>query len=304
MIPKDRSNIETELQNNSTRNLHQKNIKECLDLIVNEDQRVLSAVQTAKSAITAFLEKAVPQFEKGGRVFYIGAGTSGRLGVLDASEIPPTFQMPADRFIGIIAGGDNSLRKSSEGKEDELEGSQVVLKENNLNENDILIGIAAGGTTPYVLGAFEFAKKVSSKMLTCYLVCTDIQKPKAVDHLIYLSTGPEVVTGSTRMKAGTATKMVLNMISTTIMIQTGRVYDNLMVDLKASNEKLIDRAIRIIINLTKLNREDAFKLLKNADYQTKPAIVMFFKKVELKEALELLKKNNSRLTFINQEKIK
>lgn len=298
MIPKDRSNIETELQNNNSRNLHQKNIQECLDLISNEDQRVISAIQIAKPKIQDFLEKAVPLFEKGGRVFYIGAGTSGRLGVLDASEIPPTYQMPPGRFIGIIAGGDTALRKSSEGKEDDPNGSHEILKDNKLNENDIIIGIAAGGTTPYVLGSFDYAKKLNKNILTCYLVCTNIKQPNTVDHLIYLSTGPEIVTGSTRMKAGTATKMVLNMISTTIMIQTGRVYDNLMVDLKASNEKLIDRAIRIIVNLTKLSRNDAFELLKNADYQTKPAIVMHLKKVSYQEAMLLLEKNKGRLNFL------
>jgi N-acetylmuramic acid 6-phosphate etherase len=303
MIPKDRSKIETELQNASSRNLHQKNIKECLDLISNEDQRVFTALQLAKPKIEAFLEKAVPLFERGGRVFYMGAGTSGRLGVLDASEIPPTFQIPPDRFIGIIAGGDGALRKSSEGKEDEKDGGKSALLEYKIRENDILIGIAAGGTTPYVLGAFEIAKKINPHILTAYIVCTDIPKPEAVDHLIYLSTGPEVVTGSTRMKAGTATKLALNMISTTIMIQTGRVYDNLMVDLRASNEKLVDRAIRIIINLTKLGREEAFALLQKAEFQTKPAIVMFFKKVDLKEALSLIEKNKGRLNFINNEKL-
>ena len=303
MIPKDRSKIETELQNESSRNLHQKNIKECLDLISNEDQRVFTALQLAKPKIEAFLEKAVPLFEKGGRVFYMGAGTSGRLGVLDASEIPPTFQMPPDRFIGIIAGGDGALRKSSEGKEDEKDGGKSALLEYKIKENDILIGIAAGGTTPYVLGAFEIAKKINPHILTAYIVCTDIPKLEAVDHLIYLSTGPEVVTGSTRMKAGTATKLALNMISTTIMIQTGRVYDNLMVDLRASNEKLVDRAIRIIVNLTNLGRDDAFALLQKAEFQTKPAIVMFFKKVDLKEALSLIEKNNGRLNFINKEKL-
>lgn len=302
MIPKDRSKIETELQNDNSRNLHQKNIQECLDLIGNEDQRVFSAIQLAKPKIQDFLEKAVPLFEKGGRVFYIGAGTSGRLGVLDASEIPPTYQMPPGRFIGIIAGGDSALRKSSEGKEDDINGSHEILKENNLQENDILIGIAAGGTTPYVLGAFTYAKKISKKILTGYIVCTEIPKPDSVDHLIYLSTGPEIVTGSTRMKAGTATKMVLNMISTTIMIQTGRVYDNLMVDLNASNEKLIDRAIRIIVSLTDLSRQDAFELLKKAEYQTKPAIVMFFKKVSYQESLLLLEKNKGRLNFLKGEK--
>ena len=302
MLPQDRSNIETELQNSNSRNLHQKTIQECLDLISTEDQRIILAVQTAKPKIQEFLEKAMPLFEKGGRVFYIGAGTSGRLGVLDASEIPPTYQMPPERFIGIIAGGDGSLRKSSEGKEDEWHGGKDALVDNKISANDILIGIAAGGTTPFVLGAFEMAKKMNSQILTCFIVCTAILKPTHVDHLIYLSTGPEVVTGSTRMKAGTATKMVLNMISTTMMIQTGRVYDNLMVDLKASNEKLVDRAIRILVHLTHLNRADAYVLLQNAEFQTKPALVMFFEQVPLKEALCLLEQNKGRLSFIKKEK--
>lgn len=304
MIPKDRSHIETELQNSNSRNLHQKNIKECIDLIHREDERVLNAIQAAKPQIQNFLEVAVPEFEMGARLFYIGAGTSGRLGVLDASEIPPTFQMPADRFIGIIAGGDGALRKSSEGKEDEFDGSQEILQKFGINNNDILIGIAAGGTTPYVLGAFAFAKKISAKILTCFIACSEVPKPEFVDHMIYLSTGAEIVTGSTRMKAGTATKLVLNMISTTIMIQTGRVYDNLMVDLRASNDKLVDRAIRILMNITKLSREDSFGLLKNAEMQVKPAIVMFFKKISLVDAMLLIDNHHGRLSFICDEGFK
>jgi len=302
MLPKDRSYIETELQNSNSHQLHKKNIKECVDLIHKEDERVLYAIQNAKPQIQSFLEFAVPEFEKGARVFYIGAGTSGRLGVLDASEIPPTFQMPADRFIGIIAGGDEALRKSSEGKEDDFNGSHDVLKKFEIKNNDILIGIAAGGTTPYVLGAFAYSKKINKKILTCFITCSQVPKPEHVDHLIYLSTGAEVVTGSTRMKAGSATKLVLNMISTTIMIQTGRVYDNLMVDVKASNEKLVDRAIRILMKITKLNREDSFELLQSAEMQVKPAIVMFFKKTSLSEASLLIEKHQGRLQFLNEER--
>lgn len=302
MLPKDRSHIETEKRNINSRHLHLKNINECLDILSSEDRKIPDAIDAVKPTLSKFLAEALPLFEKGGRVFYIGAGTSGRLGVLDASEIPPTYQMPSDRFIGIIAGGDSALRKSSEGQEDIFEGSHQVLLDFNIKAGDILIGIAAGGTTPYVLGAFNFAKSISKQILTSFITCASVNKPDHVDHILYLPTGPEVVTGSTRMKAGTATKLILNMISTTLMIQTGRVYDNLMVDLKASNEKLVDRAIRILTQLTNLSREEAFQLLLNANKQVKTALVMHKLKLNFDEAENILSKNQGKLGFLGELK--
>jgi N-acetylmuramic acid 6-phosphate etherase len=209
---------------------------------------------------------------------YVGAGTSGRLGVLDASEAPPTFQVEPGKIVGIIAGGDTSLRKSSEGKEDDPRGAWPELEALSLTSKDTVLAIAAGGTTPYALGALEFCKQESrpadQRPLTALLVCTAMDQPAAADHLIVLKTGPEVLTGSTRMKAGTATKMTLNTISTTLMVRSGRVYENLMVDVRATNAKLRDRAARIVATLTGLSREECFELLDKAGGSVKTAVVM------------------------------
>jgi N-acetylmuramic acid 6-phosphate etherase len=272
--PPDRSWVLTEQRNPRTANLHELSVADCVRVISQEDRAVLDALDRARPAITAFVEAAEPGFLRGGRLVYIGAGTSGRLGVLDASEAPPTFQVPPGRIIGIIAGGDSSLRKSSEGMEDDPKGAAVELDDLRLTSDDALIGIAAGGTTPYVLGALQLAKGMSAPPLTALLTCSPIPKPPGADHLIVLETGPEVLTGSTRMKAGTATKLALNTISTTLMIRSGRVYQNLMVDLRATNAKLRDRAARIISTLTALDRTAAFDLLDRAGGEVKVAIVM------------------------------
>jgi len=197
--------------------------------------------------------------------------------VLDASEAPPTFQVEPGRIVGIIAGGDASLRKSSESKEDDARGAWGELDGLRLTGQDTVLGIAAGGTTPYVLGALEYCKDAGrgeQRPLTGLLVCTQVEKPEAADHLIVLKTGPEVLTGSTRMKAGTATKLALNTISTTLMVRSGRVYENLMVDLRATNDKLRDRAARIVGMLTGLSREECFGLLERAGGVVKTAVVM------------------------------
>ncbi|MCC6321160.1 MAG: N-acetylmuramic acid 6-phosphate etherase [Phycisphaerales bacterium] len=296
----DRSHILTEQRNPRSMNLHELSVADCVALINREDRAVLDALDAARPAITAFLEQAEPRWLAGGRLIYLGAGTSGRLGVLDASECPPTFQTPPERVIGFIAGGDTALRKSSEGKEDDPAGAHAELRALNLTPDDILVGIAAGGTTPYVLGALEGCHHSprsgalvkgetaltshpdtpspphpdTPAPLTALITCSPIPRPLGVDHLIVLETGPEVVTGSTRMKAGTATKLALNTISTTLMIRSGRVYENLMVDLRASNAKLRDRAARVISTLTGLPRDQAFALLDRAGGSVKTAAVM------------------------------
>jgi N-acetylmuramic acid 6-phosphate etherase len=226
---------------------------------------------------------------------YIGAGTSGRLGVLDASEAPPTFCVGADRIIGIIAGGDGALRKSSEGREDDPRGAAAELDALGLTGRDTVLGIAAGGTTPYVLGGLEHAKARGEPPLTGLLVCTPVERPRGVDHLIVLPTGPEVLTGSTRMKAGTATKLALNTISTTLMVRAGRVYQNLMVDLRATNGKLRDRGARIISTLTGVGRERALRLLEEADGGVKTAVVMHRLDVTREDAEQRLARAGGRL---------
>lgn len=275
--------------------LHELSARDCVRLIAQEDQAVLDAMDKAGSALAGFIEAAEQGFIAGGRLVYLGAGTSGRLGVLDASEAPPTFQVSPDRIIGIIAGGDGALRKSSESKEDDPKGAWPELEKLGLNANDAVVGIAAGGTTPYVLGAFAFTSSLVSRPVTAMLSCSPVPRPEGADHLIVLETGPEVITGSTRMKAGTATKLALNTISTTLMIRSGRVFENLMVDLRASNDKLKDRAVRIVGTLTGLSRLDAMALLDRAEGRVKVAVVMHRRGVDAGEAERLLAAGDDRL---------
>ena len=294
--PPDRSHLLTEQRHPRSMSLHALSVAECVRLIHDIDRDVLNAMDAARPALTAFIEDAEPGFLAGGRLVYIGAGTSGRLGVLDASEAPPTFQVEPGRIIGIIAGGDASLRRSSEGKEDDPHGAAPQLDALNLTARDTLLGIAAGGTTPYVLGALAHAKSsVANAPTTALLVCAPIARPAAADHLIVLPTGPEILTGSTRMKAGTATKLALNTISTTLMIRSGRVYENLMVDLRATNDKLRDRAARIISTLTGLARDEALALLAHAGGHAKTAIVMHRLGVSAEAAAARLATCNGRL---------
>lgn len=272
----DRAGVLTEQRNARTANLHNASVSECIALLNSEDQTVANAIAKAAPELVALIENIEPRFRAGGRLIYLGAGTSGRLGVLDASECPPTFQTDPGRVVGLIAGGDSALRRSSESKEDDPEGARPELDGLALTPADTLIGIAAGGTTPYVLGALRIAKQ--SGATTCLLTCSPPAReaggPAMIDHLVFLDTGPEAITGSTRMKAGSATKMALNTISTTLMVRTGKVYQNLMVDLRATNAKLRDRAARIVMELTGLSRSGAFELLDAAGGSVKTAIVM------------------------------
>jgi N-acetylmuramic acid 6-phosphate etherase len=285
----DRSHIDTEKRNPRSRTLHSMGVSEIVELINSEDRHVVQALKRARPRLTKFIEAAEPGFLAGGRLVYVGAGTSGRLGVLDASEAPPTFCVPATRVVGIIAGGDGALRKSSEGAEDDAKGSWEQLDDLKLTADDTIIAIAAGGTTPYARGALTYAKtKCKKQPLTALLCCTTIDKPEHADHLLMLKTGPEVLTGSTRMKAGTATKLALNTISTTLMVRAGKVYENLMVDVKATNAKLRDRAARIISTLTKLERDAALELLDRCDGEVKTAIVVKRLELEPAEARERL----------------
>ncbi len=312
-LPPDRSGVLTEQRNPKSMDLHALTTRECVELINAEDQRAVKAVGAAAEAIEAFVEAIVPRFELGGRLIYIGAGTSGRLGVLDAAEAPPTFQIEASKIVGVIAGGDAALRQSSEGLEDDPRGAVTDLDALKPTPRDTILGIAAGGTTPYVLGALEHVKRsamdaqgtgrghlnagVERKWspLTGLLICAPIDPPAYVDHLIVVETGPEVLTGSTRMKAGTATKLVLNTISTTLMVRTGRVYQNLMVDVRATNEKLRDRAARIVSTLTGLSREDAFGMIEKAGGSAKAAIVMHKTCLPRAAAEALLNRSRGRL---------
>ena len=286
---KSRGDLNTEQQNTKSLNIDSVSVEKVLQTINHEDQTVAQAVKKAIPEIESVVHLTTGSMREGGRVFYIGAGTSGRLGVLDASEIPPTYSAPEKWFIGIIAGGDRALRKSIEGAEDQPESAVKDLDPFGINDKDVVIGISCSGAAAYVVSALEYARKLGAK--TVYLVTNlDPYKMAEVDIVIVVDTGPEIITGSTRMKAGTATKMVLNMISTATMVQLGKVYGNLMVDLMAVNEKLIDRGMRIIMQLTGLDRKDALERLKEAKMSVKKAVVIETKGIPLQETERLLEK--------------
>ena len=286
---KSRGDLNTEQQNTQSLNIDSVSVEKVLQTINQEDQTVAQAVKKAIPEIEGVVHLSTGSMREGGRVFYIGAGTSGRLGVLDASEIPPTYSAPEKWFIGIIAGGDRALRKSIEGAEDQSESAVKDLDPFGINDKDVVIGISCSGAAAYVVSALEYARKLGAK--TVYLVTNpDPYKMAEVDIVIVVDTGPEIITGSTRMKAGTATKMVLNMISTATMVQLGKVYGNLMVDLMAVNEKLIDRGMRIIMLLTGLDRKDALKRLMEAKMSVKKAVVIETKGIPLQETERLLEK--------------
>jgi len=273
--------------------LDQLSVELCVRLINEEDSTVPLSVNAAIGQIVEFIEAIEPRMKSGGRLIYIGAGTSGRLGVLDSAECPPTFQSPPEQVVGIIAGGEAALRRAVEGKEDEPDGAGPELELLKLTERDTVLGIAAVGTTPYVLGALRLAHERGA--LTGLLTSVPINQPESVKHLIFVSTGPEVLTGSTRMKAGTATKLVLNTISTTLMVRLGKVYENLMVDLRTTNDKLRDRAARIVSMLTDLDRASCFTLLARASGSVKHAVVMQRRGCSLEEAERRLKAAEGRL---------
>ena len=284
---KSRGELKTEQQNSQSSQIDSMSINDILKTINREDQKIAIAVQATIRDIEKTVELTVNSIQKGGRVFYVGAGTSGRLGVLDASEIPPTFSAPKGLFIGVIAGGENALRNSVEGAEDRPEEAIIDLEQYELNENDTLVGISCSGAANYVVSALDHAKANGAK--TVYLVTNPNPfKITEVDVIINAVTGPEVVTGSTRMKAGTATKLILNMISTATMIKLGKVYGNLMVDLMAVNDKLVDRGTRIIEQLTDLDYNGAQLKLFEAEKSVKTAIVMEKLNCTLNEAREKL----------------
>ena len=242
-------------------NLDQMTVGELLVNINNEDQTVALAVQRAIPQIERLIEATVASMKEGGRLFYIGAGTSGRLGILDASECPPTFGVPYDWIIGIIAGGDTAIRKAVEFAEDDVDQAWVDLQEHGINSKDVVVGIAASGGTPYVLGAIKRAN--AEGLVTGRIVCNaGTSIAEAATYPIEVIVGPEFVTGSTRMKAGTAQKLVLNMVSTTVMIQLGRVKGNKMVDMQLTNNKLFSRGIRIIMEETGIDAQTASDLLE------------------------------------------
>jgi N-acetylmuramic acid 6-phosphate etherase len=295
MLPPDRAHLATEARNPRSMGLHRTTVAECVQLINREDAGVPAALARAQPELIALIEAIEPRFNAGGRLIYLGAGTSGRLGVLDAAEAPPTFQVEPGRIIALIAGGDGALRQSSEGREDDPQGALRELAALALGPTDSVIGIAAGGTTPYVLGALAHVGAASAPPLTALLSGCPCPRPPGTGHLVVLDCGPEVLTGSTRMKAGTATKLALNTISTTLMVRAGKVYQNLMVDVRASNAKLRDRAARILSALTGLERQAAFAALDAAGGVVTTAVVMQRLSLTRAAAEEALRESHGRL---------
>jgi len=258
-------------------------------------------VATQREQIARAIELAEATFRSGGRLFYVGAGTSGRLGVLDASECPPTFGTNPEMVQGIIAGGLPALTRSQEGAEDVVENGARVIDEHGVSEKDFVIGIAASGTTPYVRAALERAAEIGATtgIVACSPPPADLVA--RVDVTMLPIVGPEAVTGSTRMKAGTATKLVLNTITTGAMIRLGKTYGNLMVDLRATNNKLVDRSQRIVMEVCGVSRDEAKKLLERADKSVKTAIVMHKKGVSREEAERLLVANGGVIRRITKD---
>jgi N-acetylmuramic acid 6-phosphate etherase len=292
---------ETERRNPRTASIDLASSVEIVDLINAEDRRVPEAVATQRVEIARAIDIAEKTFRAGGRLFYVGAGTSGRLGVLDASECPPTFGVPPEMVQGIIAGGMPALTRSQEGAEDIVGDGARVIDEHGVNDRDFVIGIAASGTTPYVRAALERAAKIGAA--TGIVACSP-PPPDLIDKVdvaILPIVGPEVVTGSTRMKAGTATKLVLNTITTGAMIRLGKTYGNLMVDLKATNNKLVDRSQRIVMEVCGVSREDAKELLVRADRSVKTAIVMQKKGISRDDAERLLAENGGVIRRITKD---
>jgi N-acetylmuramic acid 6-phosphate etherase len=278
----------TEERNPDTFDIDTKSTLQILKLINREDKKVASAVEKEIPNIARAVDLIVNAFKNRGRLFYVGAGTSGRLGVLDAAECPPTFGTPPGMIKGIIAGGRRTLVRSKEGVEDDFEAGARDLEKNKISKKDVVVGIAASRRTPYVLGALERAKKVGAK--TIFVFCNPTLKLKTkVDVAISPILEPEVIAGSTRMKAASAQKMILNMLTTASMIKMGKVYQNLMVDLQARSEKLVERSKRIIMMTTGVDYKKAEKCLKESGGKVKIALVMILAKVDKKTAEKRLK---------------
>ncbi len=284
----DRSHIETEKSNPAAVQLDLMPVLDAVLLMNQEDQRAVRAVGQQAAAIAQAVEMVAQAFRGSGRLIYVGAGTSGRLGILDAAECPPTFSSDPGMVIGIIAGGSSAITRSIENVEDDAQAAAQALNDIALNNRDVVLGIAAGGTTPFVHGAITEARQRSAK--TIFLACTRREHITAdADIFICLDTGPEILTGSTRLKAGTATKLVLNTISTLAMAQIGKIYGNVMVDVDClKNSKLIDRGTRIIMQITGTTRSEATILLQQANGQVKRAIVMHARRCDAPTADQIL----------------
>lgn len=280
-------NLTTERRNETTFGLDEMSVAEAVRLMNQEDHKVPDAVAEQLPQIEKVIEATITAFKKGGRLIYMGAGTSGRLGVLDAAECVPTFGVEAEMVVGLIAGGEQAMTVAVEGAEDDAELGAQDLVDLKLTENDMVIGIAASGRTPYVIGGLDYARSLGAATGT--ISCNKgAEISKHADLPIEVDCGPEFLTGSTRLKSGTAQKLILNMVSTISMIGIGKVYNNLMVDVKPTNEKLIERSKRIIMQATEADYETAARYFTEADQNVKLAIVMILTNSSKEEAAEKL----------------
>lgn len=284
------SKILTEGRNPDTMDIDKVSTIEMIEIINAEDKKVAEAVGKEKESIARAVDLIADRLSKGGRLIYIGAGTSGRLGILDASECPPTFGVSFELVQGIIAGGYTAIFKAVEGAEDDRNLAAADLQEKNLTDKDVVCGIAASGRTPYVIGGMNYAKKIGAGVI-CVTANPDSEMSKIADIPVSVAVGPEVIMGSTRMKAGTAQKMVLNMLTTGAMVKLGKVYSNLMVDVKASNEKLYARAKRITMLATDASEEECTKILNETNFNVKLSILMIKTGLDREKAKTLLDQN-------------
>jgi N-acetylmuramic acid 6-phosphate etherase len=288
---KNLSKLVTEGRNENTMDIDNISTLKIIELINEEDKLVALAVEKAKESIAEAVDIIAERLSRGGRLLYIGAGTSGRLGLLDATECPPTYGVSDDLVQGIIAGGYTAIFKAVEGAEDDITLCEKDLIERNLNKNDVVCGIAASGRTPYVIGGMKYAKALGAAVI-CVTMNPASAMANFADVAISVVVGPEVIMGSTRMKAGTAQKLVLNMLTTASMIKLGKVYSNLMVDVKSSNEKLIARAKRILMLATDVDETYAESILAQTKFDVKLSILMIKSKLNKEEAKKLLMDNN------------
>ena len=289
-----RGHLLTEQVNPHSQNLDQLSCLELVDLFNQEDAQTLKAIAGAREALAQAIELTSTALRQGGRLFYIGAGTSGRLGVLDAAECPPTFCTPPEMVQGILAGGAAALVKSSEGLEDIWADGEKAVEDYGIGQGDVLVGITAGGTTPYVQGALATAKKRGAT--TIFMACVPTEQVAiAVDVDIRLLTGPEILAGSTRLKAGTVTKMALNILSTGTMVKLGKVDGNRMIDVAVTNSKLEDRALRILQDLTQLSRSECVELLEKSDRRVKLALLMHWSGIDAVTGQDLLDRHQGNL---------
>ena len=279
--------IDTEQQNKNTINLDQMSVREALTVMNQEDKKVAKAIENVLPEIEKAVHVIIEKFNVGGRLIYIGAGTSGRLGVLDAAECPPTFGAPKEQVVGIIAGGEKAFTEAIEGSEDNIEMGKEDLEKIGLTKNDVVVGLAASGRTPYVIGALEYANSIQAP--TVAIACTRESEIGQVANIAIEATpGPEVLTGSTRLKAGTTQKLILNMLSTISMVGIGKAYKNLMVDVQPSNEKLISRAINIVMQATGVEEAVARKKMEESEGNVKAAILMILLDIDKETAEQKL----------------